>query len=156
MRIPSHILYPGMVLTLLGTSVLMTMFLLFSSRSDDGAQIMPDYYEHAIAWDSEEAVRRESRALNWRITLEFRDNAQGVLSIIDHNARPVEGLDAQVHLRRPQYAEDLAVAELQPAPDASGTYTFDAPPSSAGYWDVIVEGEYDGRPIHLSHRQRVP
>lgn len=156
MRIPSHILYPGMVLTLLGTSVLMSMFLLFSSRSDDGAQIMPDYYDHAIQWDSEEAIRRESRALNWNLTLKFEDNQRGVLNIHDQHARPVDGLDAQVHLRRPQYADDLAVAELEPAPDASGIYTFEAPPASAGYWDVIVEGEYDGRPIHLSHRQRMP
>jgi len=156
MRIPSHILYPGMILSLLGMSIVVGFVLVYAAKSDGGAQVMPDYYEHAVHWDAEEAVRRDSRALNWQVQLSLGDNAQGTLTVRDRNAQPVEGLEGEVHLRRPQLAEDLAVAELVADAENAGTYTFEAPAYAPGYWDVILQAELDGTPVHLSHRQRLP
>ena len=156
MRIPSHILYPGMVLSLLGMSVVMGFVLVNAARSDGGAQVMPDYYEHAVHWDSEEAVRRDSRAMNWNVRFSLEDNAQGSIVVRDHANTPIEGLHGQIHLRRPQYADDLAVADLVPDRNNAGTYHFDAPAYASGYWDVVLNAELDGKAIHLSHRQRLP
>lgn len=156
MRIPSHIFYPGMVLALLGMSVIMGFTLVYAARSDGGAQVMPDYYEHAVEWDSEEPVRRHSRALHWSLQLTLHDNGRGSITVLDRNAEPIEGLRGQVHLRRPQFAEDLAVAELIDEDAHAGTYHFAAPAYTPGYWDVVLDAELDGQAVHLSHRQRLP
>lgn len=157
MRIPSHILYPGMILSLLGMSIVVGLVLVFAARSDGGAQVMPDYYEHAVEWDSEESIRRNSRALNLQIELQLPDDAPGKLTVRDRNGDPVEGLNGEVHLRRPQFAENLTTAKLIPDHETPGHYTFDDAPNYApGYWDVVLDVDLNGHPLNLTHRQRLP
>lgn len=156
MRIPSHILYPGLVIALLSMSVVVSITLWNVAHSDGGAQVMPDYYEQAVHWDNEESVRRNSRAMNWSVRFSLEDASQGSIVVHDEHSEPVTGLRGQVHLRRPQYADDLAVEALVPDPETAGIYRFDAPAYASGYWDIVLNAELEGQPIRLSHRQRLP
>lgn len=64
-RIPPQILYPGMVIAILLMSVAAHVVLITKASSDGGAQVVPDYYEKSINWDSEQAraaALRDGRA----------------------------------------------------------------------------------------------
>ena len=64
-RIPPQFLYPGIVVGILSMSVIAHIYLVVQASSDGGAQVVPDYYEKAQAWDSQqahEAAIRDGRA----------------------------------------------------------------------------------------------
>lgn len=54
-RIPPHVLYPGLVVAILGMSVTANIILIVLASTDGGAQVVPDYYEKAQSWDAEQA-----------------------------------------------------------------------------------------------------
>lgn len=155
MRIPSHILYPGMVLSLLTFSVCSSIVLVMAARSDGGAQVVPGYYEESVNWDARQVVRRESEALQWDLQLEMDRTADGVLRVFDVHAQPIVGLEGTLRLRRPQLADDVAVAALQAVEGEPGVYRFEHPEAAPGFWDVVLEGQLKEQPIHLTQRLRV-
>lgn len=64
-RIPPHILYPGLVIAILLMSVTANVVLVIKASSDGGARAVPDYYDKASRWDAEqarEAARRDHRS----------------------------------------------------------------------------------------------
>lgn len=155
MRIPSHILYPGMILGLLGFSISICTILVLASRSDGGPQVIPDYYVQSVEWDERESVRQASRALGWTLDVSFDRHDEGQVRVTDGQAQPVVGLDGSVRLRRPQLADDVTVAALVPVDGEPGLYRFEHPPAAPGFWDLVLEGEFQDQPVHLTQRHRV-
>lgn len=153
--IPSHIRYPAMIFGLLGLTLVVNIILVTATRSDGGAQVVDDYYQESIAWDERAEVRDFSAALGWTLNVEMQPDEPGRLQILRPDEQGVPGLVGKVRLRRPQLADDVAVAELRPVEGSPGLYEFDHPVSKQGLWDVILEGEFAGRPVAFEQRQRV-
>ncbi|AWV90675.1 FixH family protein [Bradymonas sediminis] len=154
-QVPSNIRYPAMIFALLGMTLVVNVILVLAVRSDGGAQVVDDYYERSISWDEYAAVRSESAARGWTLAFELEPEQPGRLVVTGADQKPVDGLVAKLHLRRPQLADDVALVELLPVNDEPGVYRFEHPAMRAGVWDVIVEGEFDGRPVMLQHRHRI-
>ncbi len=144
-----------MIFGLFGLTTVVNIILVVASRSDGGAQIVPDYYDQAVHWDETQSVRHTSEARGWQLTIDMPTHTDGVLHIQDKNAQPIVGLTADLRLRRPQYADDIAVTILEPVVDAPGSYRFAHPQATAGLWDFVVDGEYEGERLLLSHRTRI-
>ena len=154
-RIPPHILYPGIVVAILSYSIISSYFLVRASQSDGGAQVLENYYERSVHWDDHQAVVSYSDALNWQLRWELLEGPEGFVTIVDAYNTPVVGVGGKLRLRRPQLAEDVSVREIEAVASRPGVYRFDQVELSDGYWDVVLEGEYNQRPILFTERQQI-
>lgn len=155
-RIPAHILYPGIVVAILSYSLISSFFLVRASQSDGGAQVLENYYERSVHWDDHQAVASYSAGLNWDLSWDLLDGSESYVTIVDAYDTPVVGVGGTLRLRRPQLAEDVSVRELEAVASRPGVYRFDQVELSPGYWDVVLEGEYNERPIVFSERRQIP
>jgi nitrogen fixation protein FixH len=96
------------------------------ARSDGGAQVVDDYYQKAVDWDTRRAAQSRSDALGWMASIEVVD---GRLQCVVRDAigAGIEGLAVTVAAFRPQYTAVQAELSLVPA-EASGH----------GLWDFEI------------------
>lgn len=134
--IPPHILWPGMVIAFLAFCVGTQTYLVISANSDGGAQIEQNYYQRSLQWDEDQANRERSRRLGWKITAEV--SPQIILAITDAEGKPLENLEGEVELRRPNIAGALSTSPLKVIPGRPGLYTTDAATDRPGLWDLTV------------------
>lgn len=154
-RIPPHILYPGMIFGLLGMSLTMCTILVISARSGDGAQIEHDYYERSVNWDQSRIELQNARRLDWKLAVTLDGAEQGQLIVTDSADQPVDGLLAQITLRRPQLADNISTTVLTPVSGQPGHYAFAHPPAAAGLWDLVIEGKFSEQNIRFERRHEV-
>jgi nitrogen fixation protein FixH len=143
-RIPAHIAWPSAVIGLILLGMTSTFGVLLASRSDGGPQVIHQYYQQAVAWDSTAAVRQATRDLGWTldVTLARTDGrSELVVGIVDRDGRPVTGLSGELRLRRPQTAGVLERLRLEPVRTANSPGMLRAIPtaSGSGLWDVEVD-----------------
>lgn len=155
MSIPSHIRYPAMIVGLLGMTLVVNAILIIAVNSDGGAQVVDDYYEKSIGWDDYAAKRRESATRRWTLDFDIQRDQPGRLAIKSAEQKPVDGLVAQLHLRRPHLADEVAQVALTPIEGQPGVYQFEHPARGAGVWEIIVDGEFEGRPVLLPYRYEI-
>jgi nitrogen fixation protein FixH len=135
--IPAHVRYPGMVVAFLVGSVLSQVALLSAATSDGGAQVEPDYYDRAVAWDEHMERQGASARLGWTATLDLRDG-RGVLTLTDEEGAPVAPKKVEVIVTRPHVSGVIATRELDLSAADMG---FELPHGQPGLWDVRVEVE---------------
>ena len=148
--------WPLMVIALLLSSVLMMGLVVWAARSDGGAQVVDDYYEQAVRFDSLAAIRGAAERRGWTAALQAvrdADRLTGRLTIMDSTGAPVSIQSAEVHLSRPQYAE--SIAELTAAPgSAEPDLTFEADGITPGLWDIRVLVRDEEGPIQFEWRRQ--
>lgn len=128
--------FPAIVVGLLVFSVGAQMYLLFSARSDGGAQVESDYYSRAAAWDDQKDLEAVSDALGWKLDVSATLSGGVQLTITDRHGEPVEGLSGAVELRRPSVVGSQGEAPI--VRTGPGQYTAAVPLPKAGLWDFTV------------------
>jgi nitrogen fixation protein FixH len=92
--------WPWAMAAVLALTVVANVALLVSANAPGAAQVEPDYYRRALAWDSTQAERARSAALGWRAEAGFgAATASGTplsLSLRDAAGAPVEGALVEV------------------------------------------------------------
>jgi nitrogen fixation protein FixH len=141
-RIPDHIRYPGMVVAILGLSVLSQVFLFRAAFSNGGAQIERDYYTRAVGWDAAQKMREAREALGWRVTAAAQ-TGDVIIEVADRAGAPVTGLRGAVVAQRADRAKAELPAGLQPV--GPGRYRA-AVAAADGVWDLRVTLEDTTRP----------
>ncbi len=149
-HIPAHIAWPMAVVGLILLGMTSTFGVLIASRSDGGPQVIKQYYQQAVAWDSTAAVRQASLDLGWTLDVS-RSRKDGqtelLVRIVDRDGHPVPGLSGELRLSRPQSTGVLERLPLLPE-SAHGDAGHDTPPpalraiptaSGRGLWDVEVD-----------------
>lgn len=154
-RIPPHILYPGMIFALLGMSLTMCTILVISARSDGGAQIENDYYQRSINWDQSQRELQTTRNLDWKLDITLTNASPGKIIVHDTANQPIQGLTAQITLRRPELANELSTTPLTEIPGQPGHYAFAHPPTTNGLWDLTIEGDFSDQHIRFERRHEV-
>lgn len=152
--------WPLFVIILLVSSVAMMGIVVMAARSDGGAQVIEDYYEQAVRWDSLAEARGAAAALGWQADLVMSSNngrLEGTVSLVDSMGMALVGLDIVIRLRRPQLA--AVVAEMK-AQDTAGTgyYAFATDVTGTGLWDIeaeIANSGGIGKAIQLDWRRDV-
>lgn len=148
-RIPPHIAWPGFVVALLLMSLTAAAITVVAARSDDGAQVIEDYYGKAARWDETAARRAAVSKHGLRVTVDVLPTDEPaalrpiVVSIQDRTGAPVTGLRGTLLLTRPHETAPAATIPLAPAPNAPGTYRQHAPIQASGLWDFTVEAARD-------------
>jgi hypothetical protein len=138
-------LWPVAIVTLLLSSVLMMMFVLFVAQADGGAQVVENYYSKAVSWDSLQVIRSASNDLNWSASVTFDQSvskdgaARGVIDIRNQDDDPISGLSGYVRISQPHRSVALSTDSLQEDQNAVGAYSFDLPAGTRGLIDLLIE-----------------
>ncbi len=154
-RIPPHILYPGMIFALLGMSLTMCTILVISARAGNGAQIENDYYARSINWDQSQRDIQHGRLLKWNLDVTLTTTSPGNIVVTNSADQPVEGLTAQITLRRPEFANEISTTPLTEIPGQPGHYAFAHAPTTAGLMDLTIEGNFSDQHIRFERRHEV-
>lgn len=100
--VPQHILWPAIIILLLLSNIGIAVGTLVISRSDGGAQVVPEYYSAAVAWDSVSTSSQQFSDLEWKVEIApSRETQSLAVTIADRNSRPVSGLDITLTLGQP-------------------------------------------------------
>lgn len=130
--------WPLFVITLLVSSVVMMGIVVMAARSDGGAQVVDDYYEQAVKWDSLAEARAATSTLGWttNVTLSRSEaSIHGSIVLKDSSGAAVTDYAVQVSLRRPQLAAEVANVPALPASEP-GVFEFSAAHDDPGLWDI--------------------
>ena len=144
-RIPAHVRYPGMILSLLVGSVCAQMILLRSALSDGGAQVEENYYHRALGWEEEQRARRLA-AQDELVDIRLEESPRGLeLSLLKTITQdPIAISQGSLTLRRPHLSEDVARYELRELLDPERPGVLLIPrhaTSTPGLWDVVLSME---------------
>ena len=152
--------WPLFVVILLVSSVAMMGIVVMAARSDGGAQVIENYYEQAVRWDSLAEARGAAAALGWQADLVLSgtvEGLEGTVSLVDSTGKALLGLDVIIRLRRPQLAAIVAEIEARDT-TGRGSYAFATDATGTGLWDIEAEiansGEV-GQAIRLDWRRKV-
>lgn len=148
-----NIAWPAVIVLLLLSSVAMMAGVLVAARSDGGAQVVDDYYNRAVAWDSLASVRGASDERGWTVGVEVAEDGSALLSVADSTGAPVRGLSGAVIVRRPQFADALGEYAVRAAAERPGAYQFDVDASGTGIWIFDVRLRKGGL-IHVAELRR--
>lgn len=149
--------WPLMVIALLVSSVLMMMGVVMAARSDGGAQVLDNYYQQAVQWDSIATVRDAAKRRGWRASLQLDKQGEqviGFISITDSTGAPVFGNQARVRLSRPQYSGTVAEVDALWDEQASA-FRFSSGPMPAGLWDIRLVVMDQAGPVRFDWRRQL-
>lgn len=130
--------WPLFIVVLLVSSVVMMGLVVMAARSDGGAQVISDYYEQAVRWDSVATLRDAASARGWNATLDVERTAgelHGRITIVDSTGTPLLFPTARVTVTRPQFAEtssDIDAASVEGSP----VLIFRMPLDGSGLHDI--------------------
>ncbi|MEM8486073.1 MAG: FixH family protein [Bacteroidota bacterium] len=147
--IPPHLAWPGVIVLLLVIGVGSSFAIVFAARSDGGAQVVENYYEKAIVWDSTSRLVRSSEAAGWQVSLAYVpshvNSTAGNLEvfIVDRAGQPITGLTAQIKTFRPQLTQAVSTLDLIHDTSRAGTYQHTFPGAVAGLWDFEINAKQD-------------
>ncbi len=130
------------ILGLLGSQLSIGVVAVVLAHQGDSKQIIPNYYQRALAWDDSMAAQRESDKLGWRAELQVSEalDAQGerpiTIVLRQHDGSPVLGAQGTLRIYHNKFinqAMDLPVSEL-----SSGVYRTTAPMHQKGVWQFAL------------------
>ena len=102
-KIPPRILWPAIIISLLLANIGIAVGTLIISKGDGGAQVVPEYYSQAVAWDSLNTVKLQSANLGWDVEIRAsRSDRKLIVDISDRDGIPVSGLETTVTISQPQ------------------------------------------------------
>ncbi len=120
---------------LLGVNVLATLFLAVTA-AHGGSEVIPDYYESGVHYDTAIDRAAASRALGWRARAEVT-GGQLVIDVRDATGAPLEG----AHVAVSGYQRAFATERLEVALASSGEVYRAAFPARAGVQDLTITVE---------------
>ncbi len=155
--IPDKYFWPGLIITLLASSVIWWVGMLFVAKSGDGPQVVENYYQRSVDHEDVTAARRAAVEVGWKLDVDWSTQQdQGVrLHVVDQSGEPVEGIEGSVELRRPEIAGAFGRSQLEPVEGHPGSYQIDIAPDRSGLWDVVVEADHSGQQLRYELRQEV-
>lgn len=127
----------GLLLLSIGTMTTMVL----ATRSDGGAQVVQNYYQQAIAWDTQVAEKAASDALGWQATLALPTNEKAlIITLVDREGQPVEEAVGTLTITRPHIASPLSAGPWE-ATDTPGVYRYAVALDGRGLWDFTLRVE---------------
>ncbi|MBT4052293.1 MAG: hypothetical protein HOE73_04300, partial [Bacteroidetes Order II. Incertae sedis bacterium] len=94
------LIWPLIVVALLLSSVGMMMGVVIIAKSDGGAQVVDDYYDRAVAWDSLNSLDQAFIDQGW-LTYLILDASTGRLVVQDSLGIRLSDLSGSVEMTRP-------------------------------------------------------
>ena len=147
-HLPHHIVWPGLVVVMLGGSVLTGVVTMTLATGDPSFAIEPDYYERALAWDEDAARRRASESLGWSADTSLATSADALgnrvftVTLIDRDGQPID--DARVSMTAFHKASSAERETFHFDHTGQGVYVTQLSSPRDGAWQIdLVAARHD-------------
>ncbi len=146
-RIPPHLLWPGLVVALLGMQLTMCGVAIVMASGSGRPVVVQNYHQQALDWDTHQAALRHSADLNWEVVWTIEPEVDPLnrrrlrIDLIDSNRVPIEGAVATVlifHHANAHHTNELTLEESTP-----GCYTAWLSNPRSGLWDLSLKVKTD-------------
>jgi len=132
--------WPIGVVVVLALTIGANIYVAFRANDDPSVSVESDYYQKAVRFDADQAMRRRSERLGWRLTITAAPAAAGgetlTASLADSTGAPVRGAVVRF----------TALAVARGNDPVSGTareegdhYVATLPMVRRGLWDINIE-----------------
>ena len=154
-RIPPHIAWPLLIVGFLALGITWSLGVVVASQSDGGAAVIDNYYEKAVAWDEEAALRAKSNAQGWLVDIDrlIGDPPSLVITILSPSGEPVTGLTGTVQTLRPQKSTPIKQVPLTESSTNPGQYLIPFSESAPGLWDFALDARKDTFLVYTTIRK---
>ncbi len=136
---------PGMqwpigVAAVLGIAVLANVYIAVRANDDPSVHIERDYYQKAVRFDADQALRRRSERLGWRVTVEATrtsaTDAEVRALLVDSTGAPVRGAVLRIAAHAVARSNDVFTATTAEVGDR---YVAAMPVNRGGLWNFDIE-----------------
>ena len=149
--------WPIGVATVLVLAVLGNIYVAVRANIDPTVAIQPDYYQKAVRYDADQALRRRSERLGWRVTLQATRTtdaeAEVTAVLVDSTGALVRGAVVRIAARAVVRSNDVFSAT---AIEAGDRYLAAVPVIRGGLWDFDVEAVRGGERFVATQRLDLP
>ena len=143
--------WPAVIVALLGGHlVLISAALLLSTALIPAATVAPSGYAEALAWDEEQALRRESERLGWSLEVlpsriaDLLGERDVAFVLEDADGAMVDSADLRVTLYHHSRPGEAIRATIPPALDQPGVYAAKLPLKREGLWRLSASAKRGG------------
>ena len=137
--------WPFAIVGLLALNAAVVILFLFISKSDGGAQVVPDYYNRAVAWDSLAANRARTIETGWQLAVLDPNRADTLVFVVtDADGNTITGFAGTLALSRPQLAAPIARATFS----HESKLVVPAQNLPTGLYDVTADLSRGGKAFH--------
>ena len=155
-RIPPHIFWPGLIISLLSLSFAFNIVLVVKATNEDRAQILPDYYERAVDWDAQQEQELAAQRLGLGVSLHLErldDGRARVHYTVKHaNSSPILELVPTLKVFDPTRLEAVEVTPLKWEREE---YSAVVPMAAHRVWNLEVRFMFASQWVVTRHRIEV-
>lgn len=132
--------WPIGVAAVLVITVAANIYVMMRANDDPSVAIAKDYYQRAVRFDADQALRQRSERLGWRVSLEAARTSSSEATVtavlVDSTGAPVRGAIVRIAAHAVARSNDVFTATALPAGDR---YLAALPVNRGGLWDLDVE-----------------
>ncbi len=149
--------WPIGVVVVLVLTVAANIYVAVRANDDPSVHVESDYYQKAVRFDADLALRRRSERLGWHVSLAATRTTAGeatvIAALVDSVGAPVQGAVVRFTARAVARANDSFTATAHPD---SGRYVATMPMGRRGLWDVDIEAVRGGERFVAAQRLDLP
>lgn len=132
--------WPIGVVVVLALTVAANIYVMVRANDDPSVAIAPDYYQRAVRFDADQALRQRSERLGWRVSLEAARTSTAEATVtavlVDSTGVPISGAIVRIAAHAVARSNDVFTATATAAGDR---YVAVLPVNRGGLWELNVE-----------------
>ncbi len=132
--------WPIGVAAVLVLTVAANIYVMVRANDDPSVAIAKDYYQRAVRFDADQALRQRSERLGWRVSLVAARTSSSEATVsavlVDSTGAPIRGAIVRIAAHAVARSNDVFNATAAPAGDR---YLAVLPVTRGGLWDMHVE-----------------
>ena len=132
--------WPIGVAAVLAITVGANIYVMVRANDDPSVAVAKDYYQRAVRFDADQALRQRSERLGWRVSLEAArtSGAEATVTavLVDSLGAPIRGAVVRIAAHAVARSNDVFTASATAAGDK---YLAVLPVNRGGLWDMDVE-----------------
>lgn len=132
--------WPIGVAAVLVLTVAANIYVMVRANDDPSVAIAPDYYQRAVRFDADQALRQRSARLGWRVSLEAARSSATEATVtavlVDSAGAPIRGAIVRIAAHAVARSNDVFTATATAAGDQ---YLAVLPVNRGGLWELNVE-----------------
>jgi nitrogen fixation protein FixH len=132
--------WPIGVVVVLTLTIGLNIYIAFRANDDPSVSAESDYYQKAVRFDADQAMRRRGERLGWHLTLVANSATVGeatlTAELVDSTGAPVHGAVVRLTARHVARGDEPISAAAR---EEGNHYVATLPMVRRGLWDVDVE-----------------
>jgi len=155
--IPAHVVWPGIVIGLLGMSVTLVTVTVVAAVSDPSFVVESDYHDKAMRWDDHVAQQASNAELGWVVSIDLAtmpgsEEPALLVRLVDRRGVPIAGATLAGECFHHAAANDVRGLVFSPRGE-SGGYVAPVRFNRGGIWDLQLRVDAEGH--HFTHGQKL-